>query len=429
MSDKTFRGGLAPFWGQVLDLSPGVRSLLVFAIFLSGCASFHSTNGQPILWTIPSGRLSWAGELPVLHLSGSPYEMGYQQGSLLVPQVRASVRNAMAFVDREAGIPVIGRWLARRALDRAWSEMAPFVPDRYLDEMRGLADAAGIPLKTLQRIHALPELTAATCASFAALGPATKDGRLIQIRNLDWAIQSNVQDYAAILVHHPGQGHPFVSIGWLGFIGVISGINAQGISVGEIGFDTVDSSLEGVPMPFLLRRILEEADDLKEAVGLVQGSPRTVGYNYLFADHQEKQAVALETTRNHCAVFWVGEEPKTDFGFTVPHTIFRSDWALDPAVRDLQFACKGNPKRPGLESPVGSSAYDVRFLGQGQLLLKFHGAIDPEVAMAIARAIAPKSNMQSIVYAYPELWVATAVGQRPAAQGVYRRLDLEDLFR
>ena len=401
------------------------------ALLLSGCAAPQKL--QPILETIPPAELTWAEDLPIIHLSGSPYAMGYQHGSVLRKQVQASVANVMAFVNRGLGIPVVGGWLARRALDRAWAKMEPFIPTRYSEELEGLADGAGIPLKTLRRVHALPERMATTCASFAAFGQATQDGRMIQARNLDWAIRADVQRYAAVFVHRPAGRIPFVSAGWLGFMGVISGINRQGISVGEIGAGTADSTLEGIPMPFLLRRVLEESDRLDQAVSLVQAAPRTGGYNYLFADAAEKKAAALETTRRRCAVFWADQEGEkardNPYAVLVPNAIFRSDWALDPEVRDSQWACGGNPKRPGLEPPIGSKAYGVRYWGQGQLIRRFYGKIDPETAMAIARAIAPSSNIQSVVYAFPEMWVANAAGRKAAALGKYVQLDLRDLLK
>ena len=48
--------------------------------------------------------------------------------------------------------------------------------------------------------------------------------------------------------------------------------------------------------------------------------------------------------------------------------------------------------------------------------------------MVIARAIAPSSNIQSVVFAYPQIWVANASGRRPAAGGRFLQVDLEDLF-
>ena len=384
-------------------------------ILLAGCAG--PQKPVPIFSTVPDGELRWVGQLPVLILRGSPYDMGYQHGSLMRAEVHASVRNIMAFADGRLSVPGIGRWIVRRKLDGAWNKMKPFVPERYLEEMRGLADGAEIPLRTLQRVHALPDLTSVTCASSAVAGAATRDGRLIQLRNLDWAIRSGIQQYAVLLVHQPNTGRPFVNIGWLGFIGVISGISQQGISVAEIGAETKDASLQGIPMPFLLRRVLEESDSLTQAVKIIQTGPRTVGYNYLFGDANARNAVALETTHQHCALFWMGKEP-----------IVRSDLALDPEVRELQLTCNGDPSKPGLESPDGVSSYEIRYRGQAELLKQFYGKLDPEIMMAIARAIAPPSNLQSVVYAYPQIWVANAQGRQPAAYGTYQQVDLEDLF-
>jgi hypothetical protein len=402
------------------------------AFFLAGCAL--PQQKEPILATVPSGGLTWASGIPVLHLAGDNYEIGYQHGSLLREEVRASVNNAMAFIYKESGrIPILGRvigsWFVHRRLDAAWAKMRPFVPPGYLEELKGLSDGAGVPLRTLGWIHALPELKSTSCASFAAYGHATKEGRMIHARNLDWAIQSDVQRYAAIFVVHPQGQRSFVNIGWLGFTGVISGINDAGISVGEIGAQTRDATLEGIPMPFVLRRVLEESDDLKEAVEIVKNARRSGGYNYLFADAKNLQAVALETTHSRFAAFWPDAEPFGPYHEPVSNSIFRADFAVDPAVRDLQFACKGDPSRPGLESPIGATSFDVRHRGQGMLLKKFHGAIDPEAAMTIAKTIAPSTNIQSVIYAYPQIWIANADGRRPAAMGRYVQLDLRDLFR
>lgn len=396
-------------------------------LLLAGCAGGPYTPA-PIFATVRSAELRWAGSLPVLILEGSPYEMGYQHGSLLRKEVRASVANLLTFAERHGLVPFAGRWLVRAKLDQAWRQMEPHVPARTLEEMEGLADGAGIPLRLLQRVHALPDLTSVTCASSAFSHGATGNGRLIQIRNLDWAIRSGVQRYAAILVHKPAGRHPFVNVGWLGFIGVVTGVNRQGISVAEVGAESTDVSLKGVPMPFLLRRVLEEASDLQQAVELVRAGPRTVGYNYLFADAKNGEAVALETTRRFFSAFWKGKEPGVPHAVPVPDALVRSDWVLDSEVRQVQLACGGDPSKPGLESPEGSSAYRVRYRGQSLLLQEFHSRLDPEIAMAIARAIAPGSNIQSVVYAYPQIWVATADGQRPAAHGRYVQIDLDDLF-
>ena len=274
-------------------------------LFFSGCVAEPQ---KPILQTVPSGRLDWAGELPVVHLYGTPYEMGYQQGSLLRDPARASVEAFLGFGDAALGIALAGKVFARRKLDDAWEEMEPSVPQSYLDEMEGLADGTGLPLQLIHRVHALSELTAVSGAGFAAAGPATREGRLVHLRNLDWALPAEVRRYSALIVRHPRKGNTSVTVGWLGFTGAVSGISDQGISVSETDTGTMEEELKGTPMPFLLRAVLDEAKDLEQAVEIVKAAPRTGGYTYLFADAKRSKAVLLETTRAECTAAWMGAE-------------------------------------------------------------------------------------------------------------------------
>ena len=100
---------------------------------------------------------------------------------------------------------------------------------------------------------------------------------------------------------------------------------------------------------------------------------------------------------------------------------------MDPAIRNRQIASGGDPRRPGLEDPSGS-AYEVRYLGQAAGLHAQFGALDAEGARTIAQAVAPDSNIQSVVFAWPEAWIANAHGMIPAARTAYRHLDVAALL-
>ena len=368
--------------------------------------------------------------LPIVVLSGDPYALGYAHGSRYRSQVQASVANILAFVESQAPkVPFQGRFVRWR-LSSYFAQMRPFIPPAHLEELRGLADGAGVPVAELERIHALPEIASAWCASSVAYGPATLGGRLIHLRNLDWAIHSDIQRYAAVFVYFPQGRRPFVSLGYFGFLGVLSGVSDLGISVGQIGAKTVDQTFQGLPMPFLLRRVLEESEDLETAVHLIEDAPRTGGFHYVVADALRRRAVALETTREHCAVFWAGDVQArgVPYALPTPQVIVRADPALDPVVRERQRCSKGDPARPGLEPP-GGSAYEVRYRQHTLLIREQYGRLDPQGMIAVAQTIAPPSNVQSILFAFPEMWVANARGTTPAAQQPYVRYDLTALFQ
>lgn len=365
---------------------------------------------------------------PVVYLEGSPYELGHQQGELLGETVRKSVGQILAYFRRYLKIPLLDAWAANGWLDRSWRMAAPFLPHESLEELRGLSEASGIPLKDLWRLHAIPDRTYA-CSGFAAWGQATVGGRLVHTRNLDWNITVGLQQYAAVFVVRPRGKRAFVNVGWAGFIGVLTGINDQQLSIGQVGAETVDVTYRGLPMVFLMRRILEEAENLDGAVRIVRDAPRTVGVNYLLADAKARRAVAIETTRRSVAVFEANDpkEHPVPYARPIPDVVFRADPAIDPEIRNRQVASHGDPRTPGLESP-GGSAYEVRYLGQAAGILANYGKIDAEIAKRIAQAVAPASNIQSVVFAWPEAWIANAHGTTRASETAYHRLDLEDLL-
>jgi hypothetical protein len=379
---------------------------------------------------VEAARVEAHETIRVVHLSGSPYEVGRQHGELLREEVRASVSQVLGYFRHYLKLPVIRAWLVNWWLDAPWRSAKPFIPADYLEELKGLAETSGVPLRELYRLHAVPDRTY-SCANFAAWGTVTAGGRLIHMRNLDWNIDAGIQQFATVFVVHPEGKHAFINVGWAGFIGVLSGLNEQAISIGQVGAETADATFQGEPMVFLMRRVLEEAEDLDDAAALIAGARRTVGVNYLIADAKVRRAVAIETTRRHMRVFQADDPAEHDIAYARPmaDAVFRADTAIDPTIRDKQLASRGDPARAGLEDPTGSSAYDVRYLGQAVGLSAHGGRLDPQQAQEIANAVAPSSNVQSVIFAWPDLWVANAQGTIPAASTPYHRLDAQQLLR
>ncbi|MCX5836446.1 MAG: hypothetical protein NTX62_05645, partial [Deltaproteobacteria bacterium] len=90
------------------------------------------------------GHVSTLGEgsdaVTVLHVWGTPREMGYAHGRLLKAEIAdfyAKITFAMS----------LGMGVSLEQIDQAWAQMEPFVPQRYLDEMAGLAEGAGVDLQ------------------------------------------------------------------------------------------------------------------------------------------------------------------------------------------------------------------------------------------------------------------------------------------
>jgi hypothetical protein len=240
-------------------------------------------------------------------------------------------------------------------------------------------------------------LADASCSAFVAFGPATEDGRLLQLRNLDWGgDELPVAQGTVLLLHEPPEGQRWLSIGFVGLIGSISGINESGISISEIGAETRDKTQAGMPMPILLEDVLARARTLAEAVAILRQAPGTGGYNYMVGSARERRGVVVEKTARHTAVFEIGPDNYADNPWFRGFVGFdcRADTAADPTVRGAQ-RCSGGPG-----SPEGHGAYENRYKKQVELFEQWGRRLDVERAAALAREIAPRTNLHSILYDY-----------------------------
>ena len=241
------------------------------------------------------GTLQRIDGMLVLHVRGTPYEMGYQHGKLLRTQVNALVKTMVHDEGaQEFTVPGVGTKL--RVKDVVWNlfkAQRPFYRERFIQELKGLAAGSGIPEKDVFTANHIPELF--HCSGFALMGAATVDGEVYHGRILDYGTDQHLQDHAVIIVAEPDGRHAFANVSFAGFIGSVTGLNEKHIAIGEMGGGG-QFFWAGEPMSFLVRRVLEEADSLEQALTIFRTSPRTCEYYYVISDGVRKKAAGLATT-------------------------------------------------------------------------------------------------------------------------------------
>jgi hypothetical protein len=89
---------------------------------------------------------------PVLHLYGTPYEWGVAQGTLLGPEARAMWAAFWEFLVQDSG----GEAQLNATLAAVERTAAPFIPQHFVEEMRGLADATGVSYRRILWLHLYP---------------------------------------------------------------------------------------------------------------------------------------------------------------------------------------------------------------------------------------------------------------------------------
>lgn len=252
----------------------------------SGIFTRPASRGEASVTTVRQGD----AEIPLVVVRGTPYEMGRQLGAALQQQITTFIPPALQGICGQLGV-------TEEQLQEVWSRTAAYADDRLEQELAGVADSSGIPLKTLQAMHAVPLLMPYSCSSIAAWGNATEDGHLYQTRNLDWNLEIGAHNFAAIVIYVPDIGSPHVLPTFAGFCGAHTGMNFHGIALSEMG----DASRKETPyfvhaphFTAFFRTMLYDAESLTETLEIFGRQPMTKRYHFVFGDGKtDRRAVKV----------------------------------------------------------------------------------------------------------------------------------------
>ena len=248
-----------------------------------------------------------------------------------------------------------------------------YVPEEYRTEILGLSTANtddysffGTPYERQLNYHAahdighmMQDFMLVGCSSFAAWGASAADSGLIVARNFDFYFGDDFSRNKLLMFVEPESGIPFVSVAWPGMIGVVSGMNIKGLTV------TINASKGSLPtsarMPIsiLVRRILQYASTIDEAVAIARCCRTFVSESLLVSSAADRKAVIIEKMPDKMAVY----ESDSDHLACTNH--FQSE------------AMRSDPADCQPDSPY-------RFATIGRLMAE-HSPIDARSAVAIMR--------------------------------------------
>ena len=255
------------------------------------------------------------------------------------------------------------------------------------------------------------------CCGITACKDASYDGSLYHARVLDYGDGKELHETSVLLFVEPKDSLPFLNITYAGFIGSVTGMNAQKISIGEIGGQGY-GNWEGIPMSFLLRMILEEASTLTEAKEILESSPRTCEYYYVIADGKIEESfgclasakelsfippgVNYAITETECGLHTLTFQDTSSLFFSQPkHTVL-----LTGFVRPERY--------PILEKRVEEA----------------YGEISPKTLMEIIKQpVARPSNLHNAIFhpASLSVWFShTKEGSHLACDGDYTKFTWAD---
>ena len=258
---------------------------------------------------------SWTAKrdgLLVVHLKGSPFEMGYASGVLLKDQIHALENEFLemvrGYVPQKWKLNLLKTYVIYRN-----RHLSDFVPLNYRTEIYAatlscpdIHPELGDYYNRLLNYHAAhdvsymmidnPLLSRAGCTSFGAWGGETENAHLITGRNFDWEAAEVFSRDRIVIMCEPNDGIPFISLAWAGMAGVVSGMNRAGVSVTLNGAPSDLPRDTATPAAIVARDILQHAHNLDEAVKRLRDAKVFVSTLWLIGSKSDGKFVVVEKT-------------------------------------------------------------------------------------------------------------------------------------
>ena len=176
-------------------------------------------------------------------------------------------------------------------------EMAAAIDPADLAEMKALAQAARMDYDDLLFLNLFYQFVSGpACRQIAVFGPASRDGRLLHARNLDWPDYPHqpLQRNNLILNVKPAGGIEYLALTYPGLTCVLTGANRKGITVAFNQLRGTGPAHAGEPIFFTLKRVLRTCSTLAEALDLIRRATPSGNGSVLISDANAKTAAVVE---------------------------------------------------------------------------------------------------------------------------------------
>jgi len=249
-------------------------------------------------------RLARRGAIWEVRLSGTPQQIGFAHARLLQQQMVANETVLLNHLQRVVPNGVLRTALLDLALLRYGNVSRGMSPAR-LEELAAMAqgfspDPFADFFATFQRfvyLNALYDIALSFehspligCTTFVLPAEAGGSGALLA-RNFDFEVDPIFdREKAVFLVQETGK-IPFASVAWPGLVGVMSGMNQQGVAVVVHGARAAEPTPDGEPVVHALRRVLSEADTTERALSVLAEHGVMVTHQVILADASGDAAV------------------------------------------------------------------------------------------------------------------------------------------
>jgi isopenicillin-N N-acyltransferase like protein len=261
--------------------------------------------GEPVrdaadadLTTLGRAYARHRGRVLEVRLEGTPEAIGHQHGRLLYGAMVENEGKLLA--DFRRFVPVApARWLIMDLSRLKFRRVDLGMPEAFRREIAAQAgaftpDPYEAFLPTYHRFVFLQSLYDIAlsfehspligCTSFALTGGAFEGGGVVLARNFDFEAGPVFDEGKAVFLVRETGRIPYASVAWPGLVGVVTGMNAEGVAVAVHGGRAREPRSTGEPVVHSMRDVLGRSRTTNDAVELLAGKQAMVSHLLIIAD-------------------------------------------------------------------------------------------------------------------------------------------------
>jgi predicted choloylglycine hydrolase len=253
-----------------------------------------------------------------LYVSGDALQRGLITGSLTSHLIQKQERVFLSKI-QEIIPSKFKQNLLRQFLKWYNRKLYLHVPEEYKAEIYGISQYASddfnsIAPKYLRNLylhgahdigHALQDLALVGCSSMAVWGDKTDDGSLLIGRNFDFYAGDEFAEDKIIAFVTPEKGYSYMSVTWGGMIGVVSGMNVEGLTITINAGKSEIPLVAKTPISILAREILQYAKNIEEAIAIAKSKEVFVSESIMIGSASDKRAVLIEVSPEKFGIYEV----------------------------------------------------------------------------------------------------------------------------
>ena len=287
--------------------------LILFMIIATGSPCFAQTEIKTTsraLPQVPSATL--VNSIYYVELDApTPYGRGFQHGAALKYVIQKGIAQWKQWINEILGQQDVEIEIAEFIHDTDYLKgIRKHTPDLY-EELQGIAKGSGVDFQILYAYQMFDELAVyvdskyrlAHCSGFGVYGRDGLPNILGQNNDLPPYYKGT---YTVLRIKYP-HGHQALVFTWAGLLAQ-NGVNDKNLGVTMNIVPTAKGQIDGVPMPYIIRKILEQ-DNRSNAVAFLNSLGGSAApMNYIIGD--AAKVVTVENTADGAKVFedFAGED-------------------------------------------------------------------------------------------------------------------------